>query len=276
LLENGDLFVARFSGSSPADEIDGSGELPSDGAFDGTGEWLPLVLDGESQVPGFGVEEVLVHTRLAADAVGPTKMDRCEDVEPSSHSRRVYVAGTNNSERGVDDGAPADEVNPRTEDRDRHVAELDEQGDQTSTTFAWNLLLVCGDPAQGGHTYFSGFPVEQVSPISCPDNLAFDAVGNLWISTDGAPSGIGYNDGLFRVTLDGEYRGRVEQFLSVPRDGETCGPIIRDEDRTAFVSVQHPGGDGAGGAQNSYSPDYDGAGPKPSVIQVLPQGGQDG
>lgn len=273
LLENGDLYVARFTGDSPAAEIDGSGELPADGEFDGTGEWLPLVLDGESAVPGFTVEEVLVHTRLAADAVGPTKMDRCEDVEPSLHTRRVYVACTNNSDRGTDGKAGADEANPRTENRDGHVVEIDEQGDQTSTTFAWNLLLVCGDPAQGDVTYFGGFPAEKVSPISCPDNLAFDAVGNLWISTDGQPSGIGFNDGLFRVTLNGEARGRVEQFLSVPRDGETCGPIIRDEDRSAFVSVQHPGEDGEWGAQRSYFPDYDGRGPKPTVVQVLPAKG---
>jgi len=273
LLENGDLYVARFTGNSPEAEIDGSGEVPADGAFDGTGEWLPLVVDSESQVPGFTVEEVLVHTRLAADAVGPTKMDRCEDVEPSLHSRRVYVACTNNSDRGTAGKAAADEANPRSQNRDGHIVEIDEQGDQTSTAFAWNLLLVAGDPAQGDQTYFSGFPVEKVSPISCPDNLAFDSVGNLWISTDGAPSGIGYNDGLFRVTLEGEARGRVEQFLSVPIDAETCGPIVRDEDRSAFVSVQHPGEDGEFGAQRSYFPDYDGQGPKPTVVQVLPNRG---
>ncbi|MDN5599259.1 MAG: PhoX family protein [Brachybacterium sp.] len=276
LLENGDLSVARFSGDSPAGEIDGSGELPADGAFDGSGEWLPLLVGGESTVAGFSAEEVLVHTRLAADAVGPTKMDRCEDVEPSAHSRRVYVACTKNSDRGMDGNAAADEVNPRAENRDGHIIEIDEQGDQSSTTFAWNLLMVCGDPAQGDTTYFSGFPVDQVSPISCPDNLAFDSVGNLWISTDGQPGGIGYNDGLFRVSLEGEERGRVEQFLSVPRDGETCGPIIQDEDRTAFVAVQHPGEDGEWGAQNSYFPDYAGVGPKPSVVQVLPQRGAPG
>jgi len=276
LLEHGDLYVARFDGNSPAAEIDGSGEVPSDGDFDGRGEWLPLVVDGESQVSGFTVEEVLVNTRLAADAVGPTKMDRCEDVEPSLRSRRVYVACTNNSERGVGSNAPADEVNPRSENRDGHIVEIDERGDQTSTGFDWNLLMVCGDPAQGDQTYFSGFPVDQVSPISCPDNLAFDEVGNLWISTDGAPSGIGYNDGLFRVTLDGRNRGRVEQFLSVPRDGETCGPIIRDHDRSAFVSVQHPGEDGEWGAHSSHFPDYDGQGPKPTVVQVLPTRGGSG
>ena len=153
------------------------------------------------------VEEVLVYTRVAADKVGPTKMDRCEDVEPSLHTGKVYVACTNNSDRGKAGKEGATEVNPRNANRDGHIVEITETGDQTSTTFTWNLLMVCGDPAQGDVTYFSGFPADQVSPISCPDNLAFDSVGNLWISTDGAPSGIGKADGLFKVTLDGAERG---------------------------------------------------------------------
>lgn len=279
LLSAGDLYVARFTGSSPAFEITGTGAVPADGGFDGTGEWLPLVVGGVSRVPGMSVEEVLVYTRLAADKVGPTKMDRCEDVEPSLHTGKVYVACTNNSDRGKIGKEGATEVNPRNANRDGHVVEITETGDQTSTAFTWNLLMVCGDPASGDVTYFSGFPVDQVSPISCPDNLAFDSVGNLWISTDGAPSGIGKADGLFKVTLDGAERGRVEQFLAVPRDGETCGPIIRDEERTVFVSVQHPGEDGTFDAQLSFFPDYVPAGttpargkaraPRPSVVQVF-------
>lgn len=278
LLSAGDLYVARFTGSSPALEITGTGTVPSDGGFDGTGEWLPLVVGGVSKVPGMSVEEVLVYTRVAADKVGPTKMDRCEDVEPSLHTGKVYVACTNNSDRGKIGKEGATEVNPRNANRDGHIVEITETGDQTSTAFTWNLLMVCGDPASGDVTYFSGFPVDQVSPISCPDNLAFDSVGNLWISTDGAPSGIGKADGLFKVTLDGAERGRVEQFLAVPRDGETCGPIIRDEERTVFVSVQHPGEDGTFDAQLSFFPDYVPAGmtpargqaraPRPSVVQV--------
>lgn len=283
LLENGDLYAARFTGDSPEDEIDGSGSLPSDGGFGGTGEWLPLVVDGASAVSRMSVEEVLVFTRLAADRVGATKMDRPEDVEPNPATGRVYVACTNNSDRGVDDNAGADEANPRTENRDGHVIEITEHaGDQTSTTFRWTLLLVAGDPAQGSRSYFSGFPADQVSPISCPDNLAFDSAGNLWISTDGAPSTIGYNDGLFRVTLEGAERGKVEQFLSVPREAETCGPVVHDDEWHVFVSVQHPGEDGTFEEPTSLFPDAmrtsplaDAGGgsigvPRPSVVQVLP------
>ena len=268
LLSQGDLLVARFRGNSEA-QIDGTGTVPADGAFDGTGEWIALTRNGRSAVPGMSVEEVLVYTRLAADKVGPTKMDRPEDVEPNPTTGRVYVACTNNTKRGVGTHPAPDEANPRTQNRDGHIVEITETGnDATATTFNWNLLMVCGDPAQGDVTYFSGYPSEQVSPISCPDNLAFDTAGNLWISTDGAPSGIGYNDGLFKVALEGPDRGKVEQFLSVPRDAETCGPVIRDDEGLVFVSVQHPGEDGAWGAHTSLFP-YDGTpAPRPSVVQV--------
>lgn len=279
LLSEGDLYVAKFTGNSPSAEITGTGALPSDGAFDGTGEWLPLVVGGKSAVAGMSVEEVLVYTRLAADKVGPTKMDRCEDVQPSLHTGKVYVVCTNNSDRGTGTKEGATEINPRTQNRDGHIVEITETGDQTSTKFNWTLLMVCGDPAQGDATYFSGYPVDKVSPISCPDNVAFDSVGNLWISTDGAPAGIGYNDGLFKVTLDGAERGKVEQFLSVPRDAETCGPVIHDDERMVFVSVQHPGEEGTFEAPHSYFPDYVPAGttpaagqvraPRPAVVQVF-------
>ena len=71
----------------------------------------------------------------------------------------------------------------------------------------------------------------------------------------------------------------MEQFLAVPRDAETCGPIIHDEERHVFVAVQHPGEDGSFEAQNSRFPDYVAAGatpkpgqarvPRPSVVQVF-------
>ena len=158
---------------------------------------------------------MLVNTRLAADAVGATKMDRCEDVEPHPKTGRVYVACTNNTDRGAAGKEGATEVNPRKSNRDGHIVEITEAGnDATATTFGWSLLLVCGDPAVNGSTYFAGFPAEKVSPISCPDNVAFDSDGNLWISTDGAPSTIGYCDGLFKVPLEGPERGQVQQFLS--------------------------------------------------------------
>ncbi|GGC86830.1 phosphatase [Tersicoccus solisilvae] len=280
LLSDGDLFVAKFRGDSPAPQIDGSGTLPADGQFDGTGMWLPLVLHGRSMVDGMSVDEVLVHTRLAADKVGATKMDRCEDVQPNPLTGRVYVACTNNTDRGKAGKAGPDEANPRNANKDGHIVEISESRNRAdATTFTWNLLLVCGDPADPTtQTYFAGFPKDKVSPISCPDNVAFDSGGNLWISTDGAPSTIGYNDGLFKVALGGRERGRVQQFLSVPTEAETCGPVIHDREGMVYVAVQHPGEEGSFADQHSFFPDYvrpgttprrgQVAAPRPSVVQV--------
>jgi len=279
LLSEGDLFVARFDGDSSAAEITGDGTLPSDGEFDGSGVWIPLVVDGESKVSGMTTAEVLVHTRLAGDAVGATKMDRPEDVEPNPVTGRVYIACTNNTNRGIGDHPKADEANPRTRNRYGHVIELTEAGgDVTATTFGWSILIVAGDPATDPTTYFAGFPPAKVSPISCPDNVAFDADGTLWISTDGQPGTIGLCDGLFKVPLTGAERGHVQQFLSVPREAETCGPVIHDRDGSVFVAVQHPGEDGDWSDQHSFFPDYVApgtlsggkwGGPRPSVIQVV-------
>jgi secreted PhoX family phosphatase len=243
LLTTGTLYVAKFTG-------DGQG----DGMFDGTGEWIPLCSDTESFVEGMSVAEVLVFTRLAADAVGPTKMDRPEDVEVNPVNGKVYACLTNHSGRGTT--VPADEANPITTsmvrsgnpgaplesksgNRNGYILELNpDGGDHGKGTFTWDLMLVCGDPA-APESYFAGYDKSKVSPISCPDNVAFDSVGNLWIATDGTQ--LGGNDGVFRVPVAGPERGHVKQFLTGPKGAEICGPLIYDDDRSLFFAPQHPG-----------------------------------
>jgi secreted PhoX family phosphatase len=242
LLDHGTLYVAVFTG-------DGT----EDGEYDGTGEWIPLTSDTTSYVDGMSVADVLIDTRLAADAVGATKMDRPEDVEGNPVNGRVYLALTNNSGRGTT--APADEANPLTQSQTRpalgepletksgnrngYVLELvPDNRNHAATGFSWQLMLVCGDP-EAPETYFAGYDKAEVSPISCPDNVAFDSTGNLWISTDG--NVLGSNDGIFRVPVAGAERGHVEQFLTVPRGAEACGPLLTDDDKAVWVAVQHPG-----------------------------------
>ncbi len=264
LLSEGDLYVARFTG----DGLD-------DGVSDGTGQWIPLTKDGRSMVAGMSVEQVLVYTRLAADKVAPTKMDRPEDVQPNLVNGRIYVACTNNTDRGKPGKEGPTEAAPRSANKDGHVVEITEEGgDHTAATFSWNLILICGDSASAG-TYFGGW-TGPVSPISCPDNVTFDSEGNLWIATDGQPSAIQLADGLFKVPVAGPERGRVQQFLAVPAGAETCGPVVHDRDGSVFVAVQHPGEDGTWDAPQSYFPDFakrgaargEFAGPRPSVVQV--------
>ncbi|MBW0119230.1 PhoX family protein [Pseudonocardia abyssalis] len=278
LLDEGTLYVARFTGNSPAAEITGDGALPADGAFDGTGEWIKLAAGTESFVPGMSAEEVYVFTRQAADLVGATKMDRPEDVEANPVTGRVYIALTNNTDRGTEGKAGPDEANPRIENAHGHVVEFEEDGgDAAAGAFAWRILLVCGDPDDPS-TYFSGFDKSQVSPITSPDNLAFDGHGNLWISTDsgralevpGAPAGI--NDGLYGVSLEGETRGRIALFATVPNGAECCGPVVTDE--FVLISPQHPGDlDGASTeTPQSTWPDGPGSQPRPSVVNIWREG----
>jgi hypothetical protein len=268
LLDNGTLYVARFDGDSPG-EIDGTGTLPADGEFDGTGEWLPLATSADgvatSHVPGLTGVEALVYAREAADLAGATKMDRPEDVDVSPKTGVMYAALTNNTARTF---AQVDEANPRAFNKFGQVLELAHvNGDATGSAFVWRLLLVCGDPDDPS-TYFGGYDKSEVSPISCPDNLAFDKYGNLWVSTDGAGGSIGVNDALHGVAVDGRRRGEVRTFLTVPLGAETCGPIVTDE--RVMVAVQHPGeADGASFENRvSHWPDGGDSLPRPSVVTV--------
>lgn len=272
LLDEGTLYVAKLTGDSPG-QIDGTGKLPNDGEFDGAGVWIPLATGDVSHVPGMTAEEVYVFTRLAGDRVGATKMDRPEDVEPSPRTGRVYVALTNNSNRGKGDNPGADEANPRNLNKHGQVLELAEHWDDpTSEGFSWRLFLVAGDPNDPA-TYFAGYPKDKVSPISCPDNIAFDPYGNLWLSTDG--NALGNHDGLFGVATHGERRGELKQFLTVPTGAETCGPIVQD--RRVLVAVQHPGEvDGASVEKPASAwPDGPGKLVRPSVVAVYRKDGRD-
>ncbi|MFZ5848937.1 MAG: PhoX family protein [Actinomycetota bacterium] len=272
LLEHGTLYVAKFTGDGLGDDV-----------YDGTGRWIPLTSDEKSFVPGMSVADVLIDTRLAADKVHPTKMDRPEDIEANPVNGKVYCALTNNSKRG--ETFRADEANPVTEsmvreqlgapltaakgNRNGYVLEITEDDDRpVARRFRWSLLLVCGDP-EAPETYFAGFPKDKVSPISCPDNVSFDPAGNLWISTDG--NSLGSNDGIFRVPVEGPRRGQVKQFLTVPRGAEACGPLVGQDGRSVWVAVQHPGEmDGATFEQPGSTWPHTHGFPRPSVVVAYP------
>lgn len=270
LLDSGTLYVARLEGNSPAEEIDGTGTLPSDGEFDGTGEWIALCTDTESFVDGFSVAEVLIYTRLAADTIGATKMDRPEDVEPSPITGKVYCALTNNDAR---EPGQADESNPRGPNKFGHVLEIiEDDADSAATSFTWIVPLVCGDP-EDDSTYYAGFDKSKVMAISAPDNLAFDKHGNLWISTDGQPGSLQTNDALHVMPVEGRFRGELRTFATVPVEAETCGPLISQDQKTVFLAPQHPGENGTVEEPTSVWPDGDF--PRPSVVCAWHKGGRD-
>jgi secreted PhoX family phosphatase len=257
LLDEGILYVAKFNA-------------------DGTGAWLPLVHGTGPLTAANGFPspaEVIINTRGAADKVGATRMDRPEDIEVSPTTGKVYIALTNNTARttvAVDAGEVA--ANPRLTNRWGHVVEITEDGDDnTALTFSWEIFLLCGDPALPHGTYFAGFDPSKVSPISCPDNLDFDEVGNLWIATDGAPNTSGFssrNDGIFAVPTEGPDRGYLRQFLSGPKGCEVAALKLSTDNRTLFATIQHPGeGNGLPNTQSSW-PDGTNLPPRPAVVAV--------
>ncbi|QPK83538.1 PhoX family phosphatase [Corynebacterium qintianiae] len=279
ILDEGTLYVASLEGNSPESEITGDGDLPKDGEFDGKGTWhklLTVTANGaESHVDGFTPEEVAVYTRFAADKVGATKMDRPEDFEVNPVNEKLYLALTNNSYRGASgenakkSKEDVKEYAPIRENKNGLVMEIED--DFAGEEFTWNLLLVCGDP-DAASTYFGGFDKDKVSPISCPDNLAFDKHGNLWISTDG--NALDSNDGLYAVGLEGENRGQVKCFLTVPKDAETCGPIVTEE--RVMVNVQHPGESDDATFENpgSHWPEGGNSVPRPAVAMAWREDGK--
>jgi hypothetical protein len=253
LLDDGVLYVAKFND-------------------DGTGEWLPLVY-GEGPLTeenGFVSQgDVLVKTRLAADALGATKMDRPEDIEQNPVTKKVYGAFTNNTQRTEEDVDPA---NPRPDNTYGHIIEWTEtDNDAASTTFTWEMFILCGNP-EDEDTYFAGFPKDSVSPVSCPDNLNFDLAGNLWIATDGMPGTLELADSLLAVPTEGPERGDVQMFLSVVYGSECAAMEFSRDNRTLLVAVQHPGEGGTVEEPITLWP-FTSSVPRPGIIQVFASDG---
>jgi hypothetical protein len=222
LLDAGTLYVAKFRD-------------------DGTGVWLPLLFGQGPLTPanGFASQaEVLINARHAADLVGATKMDRPEDVEAHPTTGKVYAVMTNNTRRTPEQ---VDGANPRPHNRYGHIIELSEEAhDHAATRFRWSIFIACGDPHNPDHhAYYQG--QQAVSWFACPDNIAFDAAGRLWVATDGQPTSIQRNDAVYVVETEGAQRGAAKMFLSGPVGCEVTGPSFSPDSRTFFVSIQHPG-----------------------------------
>jgi len=60
--------------------------------------------------------------------------------------------------------------------------------------------------------------------LTCPDNVAFDSKGRLWIATDSAEIA-GIADGLYACDVAGEGRALTRQFFAAPKGAAVCGPI---------------------------------------------------
>ena len=266
LLSEGTLYVARYDD-------------------DGTYTWLPLV-HGEGPLTaenGFETQaDVLIDTRMAADLVGATPMDRPEDIEPRADGS-VFVMLTNNTRR-----EEANATNPRPDNAFGHILQMNEAGgDHAALTGSWDILVQCGDPTVDEVGAIWNPETTENGWFASPDNCAVDNAGRLWISTDqgGNWGRTGKSDGLYSLETEGELRGHSKLFFRCPVGGELCGPYFADNDQTLFLAVQHPGTDGTAdyaGFERASTfedpatrwPDFaENMPPRPSVVVVTRQGG---
>jgi uncharacterized protein len=184
-LDDGKLYVAKFNA-------------------DGTGSWLQLdfanpVISGYTAYPFADQADVLMNARLAADALGATKMDRPEWGTVNPKNNDVYFTLTNNSSRTI---ATADGANPRvysdaqgatlsgaartnTGNVNGHIIRFAETaGEPGAATFKWDIYLFGSESgADGAKVNLSSLTAD--NDFSSPDGLWFSEATKLaWIQTD--------------------------------------------------------------------------------------------
>ncbi len=253
LLEDGNLFCAKFED-------------------DGSVKWLPMQYGNGplNEQNGFSSQaDIQIDCRKAADLLGATPMDRPEDVEVNPVTAQVYVMLTNNHERK---NIQTDGPNPRAQNHAGQVLELTPpDGNHNADVFTWDLILVCGPKEDDGTKYHPA--VSENGWLACPDNCAFDTLGNMWISSDGAKM-FGVADGVWATEVKGENRGLTKRFLRAPIGAEMCGPFFTPDAENFFSAVQHPGEGSTFDEPSTRWPDFDPQiPPRPSVVVITKNGG---
>lgn len=188
-----------------------------------------------------------------ANAIGATPSARPEDFELHPHERSVFIAFSDCVSTSKD-GSPDVRVflEARSGDPRRYgaIVRLDEDGDDpAATSFRWRRFVSSGEVCEGG----VGF--------ACPDNLAFDPQGNLWVLTDmpgaatnssvdrrgvSAPGtdafvGVFGSSALYMIPTRGAAAGVAHCFAIGPAECELCGVTFSPDGQTMFLAVQHPG-----------------------------------
>ncbi|WP_055127448.1 PhoX family protein [Pseudomonas mediterranea] len=239
LLDHGTLYVARF------DAGDGNPDHPK-----GKGQWIELThgKNGLDAGSGFADQaEVLIHARLAASAVGATRMDRPEWIVVSPKDGQVYCTLTNNAKRG-EDGQPVGGPNPRAKNVYGQILRWrTDRDDHASMTFSWDLFVVAGNPTVHAGTPKAGSSnVNPQNMFNSPDGLGFDQAGRLWILTDGDVSNTGDFAGMGnnQMLCADPDSGEIRRFMVGPVGCEVTGISFAPDQKALFVGIQHPGENG--------------------------------
>jgi secreted PhoX family phosphatase len=264
-LDKGTLFVASFKD-------------------DGTGQWIELSMNNPvvAANPDFDFKsdaDIAIFTRLAADAVSATRMDRPEWGGINPRTGELFMTLTNNSNRSVDGASGVDAANPRyytdmkgtKENKGNvhgHIIRVAHKH-PTDTAFQWDIYLF-GSEADADRATINLSNLTDENDLSAPDGLVFSAATGLcWIQTDdGAYTdksncmmlaaipgrvGDGNKKTLRYKRPDGSekrvdtYIGKTQspdtlkRFLVGPVDCEITGLCETPDGKALFINIQHPG-----------------------------------
>lgn len=188
-LDAGTLYVARFDA-------------------DGTGSWIALDI-ANAAIAAYATydfadqADVLVNARLAADAVGATKMDRPEWCAVHPVTGEIYYTLTNNSNRKVEPASASqmalDAANPRAYtdaptaaapgNVNGHIVRMREAGgDSAATTFTWDIYLFGAE---------AGMDPAKVNLSALTDDQDFSSPDGLWFSPKTGMVFIQTDDGAY-------------------------------------------------------------------------------
>jgi len=210
------------------------------------GEWILLDRESHPKLKAtFKTQtDVLIYTREAAQLVGASKLARPEDIKRDPTSGNIFVALTSHKNSGHPYGA---------------LLRITEENGTSGLKFNSSVFL-SGGPKNG---------------FACPDNLAFDKKGNLWMTSDISEKVLGKDEfkdfkrnGLYYVPMSGKNAGRVELIAWAPPDAEMTGPCFTPDNKL-LVAVQHPGASSViGGKMTSHWPRGGKEIPRPSLIEI--------
>jgi len=285
-------YIYKFVTAQPYQAGVTRGELLDEGILyagrfneDGSGEWLPLAHghpEFQAACHAKGVSfadqaDVLVNTRLAADVMGATPMDRPEWTVVHPDTGEVFCTLTNNSERG--DQVPVDAANPRKGNAFGHIIRWREEGDRhEALRFHWDLFVLAGPPEDSEVPAAPGSPpLDETNMFASPDGLWIDPRGVLWIEMDmGTDQQVEEFErfGNNALLAADPVTGDIRRFLVGCRGQEVTGCIAPPDSRTLFINLQHPGeGSEENPVLTSHWPDGGSARPRSAVVVITKDDG---
>ena len=174
-----------------------------------------------------------------------------------------------------------DAANPRFDNTAGHIIELSPPGagkdaDHAAGEFTWEHFIIAGDPTWGSTLYGKGMSAN--GWFAAPDGAAIDNKGRLWIASDQGASQSKFKtgDGVWACDTTGDGRALTKFFFRCPTGAEMAGPAFTPDNKTFFVSVQHPAEDKGStyDAPSTRWPDFaEGVPPRPSVVAITKDDG---